>query len=139
MPPGSLEQVVFRMDALGRLEAAGATVINPPRAIECAVDKYLTTARLAAAGLLVPRTVACQTVEDAMAAFELLGGDVVIKPLFGSEGRGITRLQDEALAERAFRLLVQLGASCIFNSSCRTRAATCDCWSLDAKCLRCGA
>ena len=31
MPPGSLEQVVFRMDALQRLAAAGTRVINPPR------------------------------------------------------------------------------------------------------------
>ena len=45
-----------------------------------------------------------------MAAFERLGGDVVLKPLFGSEGRGITRLQDEALALRAFKMLEQLGA-----------------------------
>jgi ribosomal protein S6--L-glutamate ligase len=109
MPPGSLEQVVFRMDALGCLAASGVPVVNPPRAIESAVDKYLTTARLAAAGLPVPRTVACQTIEDAMAAFESLGGDVVLKPLFGSEGRGIARLDDEAVAERAFRLLVPLG------------------------------
>src|SRR6186997_1900795 len=41
MPPGSLEQVVFRMDALHRVEAAGVPVVNPPRAIEAAVDKYL--------------------------------------------------------------------------------------------------
>jgi RimK family alpha-L-glutamate ligase len=109
MPPGSLEQVVFRMDALARLEAAGVPVINPPRAIEAAVDKYLATARLAAAGLSVPRTIVCQTPEQAMAAFETLGGDVVVKPLFGSEGRGIARLQDEALAGRAFRMLAQLG------------------------------
>ena len=40
MPPGSLEQVVFRMDLLARLEAAGIPVVNPPRAIEAAVDKY---------------------------------------------------------------------------------------------------
>ena len=39
MPPGSLEQVVFRMNLLGRLEAAGTKVLNSPRAIECAVDK----------------------------------------------------------------------------------------------------
>jgi ribosomal protein S6--L-glutamate ligase len=108
MPPGSLEQVVFRMDALGRLAAAGTTVINPPRAIECAVDKYLTTARLAEAGLPVPKTIVCQTVEQGLAAFEDLGGDAVIKPLFGSEGRGIARLNDGALAERALRLLVGL-------------------------------
>lgn len=110
MPPGSLEQVVFRMDCLARLEAAGTPVINPPRAIEAAVDKFLTTARLHAAGLPTPDTIACQTVEEAMAAFEALGGDVVVKPLFGSEGRGIARLTDDALALRAFKMLTQLGA-----------------------------
>jgi len=110
MPPGSLEQVVFRMDALAQLEAQGVVVLNPPKAVEAAVDKYLTTARLARAGLLSPRTIACQTPDDAMAAFAELGGDVVVKPLFGSEGRGITRLNDEALALRAFKMLAQLGA-----------------------------
>jgi ribosomal protein S6--L-glutamate ligase len=110
MPPGSLEQVVFRMDALAQLEAAGVLVLNPPKAVEVAVDKYLTTAKLARAGLLSPRTIACQTPEDAMLAFAELGGDVVVKPLFGSEGRGITRLNDEALALRAFKMLAGLGA-----------------------------
>src|SRR5437868_5066686 len=51
MPPGSLEQVVFRMDLLHRLQADGARVLNPPRAIETCVDKYLATAVLKAAGL----------------------------------------------------------------------------------------
>jgi ribosomal protein S6--L-glutamate ligase len=110
MPPGSLEQVVFRMDVLGRLEAAGKAVVNPARAIEAAVDKYLASALLAAAGLRTPRTIVCQTVDEAMRAFAALGGDVVLKPLFGAEGRGITRLNDEAIAQRAFGLLVQLGA-----------------------------
>ena len=110
MPPGSLEQVVFRMDVLARLEAAGTLVVNPPKAIEAAVDKYLTTARLHAAGLRTPRTFVCQTVDDALAGFETLGGDVVLKPLFGAEGRGITRLNDEALLQRAASLLVGLGA-----------------------------
>ncbi|MEY4180565.1 MAG: Alpha-aminoadipate--LysW ligase LysX [Planctomycetota bacterium] len=110
MPPGSLEQVVFRMDALARYEAAGGLVVNRPRAIEAAVDKYLTSSLLAAAGLDTPRTVVCQHPEDAMEAFALLGGDVVVKPLFGSEGRGITRLSDPDLALRAFKMLSQLGA-----------------------------
>jgi ribosomal protein S6--L-glutamate ligase len=110
MPPGSLEQVVFRMDALARLEAAGTPVINPARAIEAAVDKYLASARLASAGLPHPRTVACQGWEQAMAAFETLGRDVVVKPLFGSEGRGIARLTDEAVALRVFKALAQLSA-----------------------------
>lgn len=110
MPPGSLEQVVFRMDVLARLEAAGTRVINPARAIEAAVDKYLASAKLQSAGLTTPRTFVGQTVDDAMLGFAQLGGDVVIKPLFGAEGRGITRLNDEAMAQRAFSLLVNLGA-----------------------------
>lgn len=105
MPPGSLEQIIFRMDALANLAQAGVTVINPPRAIEVAVDKYLSTTRLAAAGLLVPRTITCQTVEQALSAFDSLGGDVVLKPLFGSEGRGIVRLSDETIAIRTFKAL----------------------------------
>lgn len=105
MPPGSLEQVVFRMDALARIQAAGATVLNPPKAIECAVDKYLTTARLAAAGLPVPETVVCETADAALEEFTRLGGDVVVKPVFGSEGRGILRLSDPDLALRTLRTL----------------------------------
>lgn len=110
MPPGSLEQVVFRMDALAQLEATGVRVMNPPKAIEVAVDKYLATARLQRADLLVPKTIACQTRDAAMQAFTELGGDVVIKPLFGGEGRGVTRIEDEAIAHRTFALLEQLGA-----------------------------
>jgi ribosomal protein S6--L-glutamate ligase len=105
MPPGSLEQVVFRMDALARIQAAGKTVLNPPKAIECAVDKYLTTARLAAAGLPVPETVVCETADAALEEFTRLGGDVVVKPVFGSEGRGILRLSDPDLALRTLRTL----------------------------------
>ncbi len=110
MPPGSLEQVVFRMDCLARYEAAGGLVINPAKAVEAAVDKFLTSAKLAAAGIFTPRTICCQTPDDAMTAFGELGGDIVVKPLFGSEGRGITRINDEALALRAFKMLAQLGA-----------------------------
>jgi ribosomal protein S6--L-glutamate ligase len=110
MPPASLEQVVMRMDFLARLEANGKVVVNSARAIEAAVDKYLASAKLAAAGLKTPETVVCQTVDSALDAFHRLGGDVVLKPLFGGEGRGIARLQDEAIAQRTFSLLIGLGA-----------------------------
>lgn len=109
MPPGSLEQVVLRMDALAQLEAAGVPVMNPPKAMEVAIDKYLATARLQQAGLLVPRTIACQTAQAGIEAFRSLGGRAVMKPLFGGEGRGVTLLTDEAMAQRAFALLEQLG------------------------------
>ncbi len=105
MPPGSLEQVVFRMDLLHRAQARGVKVLNPPAALETCVDKYLATARLAAAGLPVPATAVCQRADDALEAFQALGGDVVVKPLFGSEGRGMVRVSDPDLAWRTFRTL----------------------------------
>jgi tetrahydromethanopterin:alpha-L-glutamate ligase len=110
MPPGSLEQVVFRMDALHRLAAAGVPVLNPPRAVEAAVDKYLTLVLLAAAGLPVPTTWAGESASEALTAFAELGDDVVVKPLFGSEGHGLVRLSDRELAWRAFHALERQGA-----------------------------
>ncbi len=107
MPPGSLEQVVFRMDLLHRLQARGVRVLNSPRALETCVDKYLATAQLEAAGLPVPPTMVCQHADAALEAFAALGGDVVVKPLFGSEGRGMMRISDPELAWRTFRALEQ--------------------------------
>src|SRR5438105_5354274 len=108
MPPGSLEQVIFRMDLLQRLQANGVVVLNPPRAVEICVDKYLTSACLQAAGMLVPETIVCQHADAALEAFESLGGDVIVKPLFGSEGRGMVRIQDPEMAWRTFRTLERL-------------------------------
>lgn len=109
MPAGSLEQVVFRMDLLHEAAARGMPVLNPPRAVEVCVDKYLTTARLARAGIATPDTAVCQRSADALIAFDELGGDVVLKPLFGSEGRGMVRVTDEETAWRTFRVLEQTG------------------------------
>ncbi len=108
MPAGSLEQVVFRMDVLQRLERKGRRVLNPPKALETCIDKYLSCARLDAAGLPVPPTIACQDAETALQAFDRLGGDVVLKPLFGSEGRGMIRLTDAETAWRACRTVERL-------------------------------
>lgn len=110
MPPGTLEQVVFRMDVLHRLASNGVAVFNSPRALELCIDKYHTTARLAASGIPVPDTWAGQDAESALAAFEQLGGDVIIKPIFGSEGRGILRVSDREQAWRVFTTLERLGA-----------------------------
>lgn len=110
MPVGTLEQVVFRMDALQQLARNGVRVINPPRAIECAVDKYLALCRIEQAGLKVPPTLACQSAGDAMAGYDKLGGDVVVKSLFGSEGFGMMRLTQRAAAQRVFHALGRLGA-----------------------------
>lgn len=108
MPPGTLEQVIFRMDVLQRIHARGRQVLNPPTAIETCVDKYLASARLDAAGMRVPPTTVCQHAQAAQEAFERLGGDVVVKPLFGSEGRGMVRVTERDTAWRVFRTLERL-------------------------------
>src|SRR3974390_757973 len=51
MPPGWLDQVVFRMALLHAWEAKGVRIVNQPRALETCVDKYLAAVRLEAAGL----------------------------------------------------------------------------------------
>ena len=105
IPRGSLEQVIFRVDALHALEARGVTCVNGPRAIERTVDKFLASALLAHAGVPTPRTIACERVEDALEAFEELGRDVIVKPLFGSMGAGMTRVDDADVAYRVFGAL----------------------------------
>ncbi|MCA9048933.1 MAG: RimK family alpha-L-glutamate ligase [Planctomycetaceae bacterium] len=110
MPPGSLEQVVTRMDFLAAAAESGVTIVNPPKAIECAVDKYLTTYRLSRHGIPVPETIVCETADAAMEAFENLGGDIVVKPIFGAEGRGILRVSHPEMAVRTFRTLERLNA-----------------------------
>ena len=105
VPRGSLEQVIFRVDALHALEARGVTCVNGPRAIERTLDKFLASALLAAAGVPTPRTIACERPEDALDAFEELGGDVIVKPLFGSMGAGMTRVDDADVAYRVFQAL----------------------------------
>ncbi|MBV9002718.1 MAG: RimK family alpha-L-glutamate ligase, partial [Solirubrobacterales bacterium] len=105
LPRGSLEQVIFRMDALHVLAEQGVRCVNSPRAIERTIDKSWATAVLAAAGLPTPPTVVCERYEGAMRAFEQLGGDVVVKPLFGAMGSGTVRVEDPDVAHRVFRAL----------------------------------
>jgi RimK family alpha-L-glutamate ligase len=105
IPRGSLEQIVFRVDALHALQALGVRAVNAALAIEHTIDKFLASALLAAAGVPTPRTVACERAEDALLAFDDLGGDVIVKPLFGSMGFGMARVEDRDVAARVFRAL----------------------------------
>ena len=109
MPIGSLEQVIFRMDCLQTWQSRGVAIHNPPRSLEIAIDKWLCLQRLDEAGVKVPATLCCQTRSSAIEAFETLGGDVLVKPLFGGEGRGILRVSDKDLAWRLFGTLQQIG------------------------------
>jgi RimK family alpha-L-glutamate ligase len=105
IPRGSLEQVIFRVDVLHALAERGVACVNGARAIERTIDKFLASALLARAGLPTPRTIACERPEDALDAFHELGGDVIVKPLFGSMGAGMTRVDDADVAYRVFHAL----------------------------------
>ena len=105
IPGGSLEQVVYRMDALHALQAWGCRVINTAEAIERSVDKFHASFLIGQAGLPTPRTFVAERFEDAVTYFNELGGDVVLKPIFGSEGKGIVRISDPDVAYRTFRAL----------------------------------
>jgi RimK family alpha-L-glutamate ligase len=113
IPNGSLEQIIFRVDALHWLEDRGIPVVNSARAIERSVDKFYTTALLHQAGLPVPETVVCERADDAMDAIRLMlsrGGEVIVKPIFGSMGHGLVRIADPELAWRVVRPLEQMKA-----------------------------
>ena len=103
-PEQRLEQVIFRMNLLGRIADRGGRVINSPRSLEVAIDKHLALCHIAAAGLVVPATRVVQDASAALAAWEELGGDCLLKPLFGSRGRGLVRIrtaQDVEVATRS--------------------------------------
>jgi RimK family alpha-L-glutamate ligase len=104
IPGGSLEQIIYRVDTLHRLEEEGVRVVNSARAIERTVDKAWTSAILERAGLPTPETVACEQPEEAFTAFRAMG-DVVVKPIFGSMGLGMSRVSDEDMAWRVFRVV----------------------------------
>jgi RimK family alpha-L-glutamate ligase len=114
IPSGSLEQIIYRVNALHWIERRGVTVMNPARVIERCVDKFYTTALLRTAGLPVPETVVCEGAGDAMAAVRQFGG-AIIKPIFGSMGHGMVRIDaarvdNPDVAFRVIKALAQIGA-----------------------------
>jgi len=109
MPGGSLSQIIFRMDVLLELERRGVRIFNPPRTIEASVDKYLTLCLLQRHDIPVPRTMVSQTMESALQQFAQFTGNVVVKPIFGSMGRGLSRIRSVAEAEVCFAEQLQKG------------------------------
>jgi RimK family alpha-L-glutamate ligase len=100
VPGGTLESVILRLDVLHALADCGVLVFNSGRVIERTVDKALTSFLLARAGLPIARTWVCESLPDAEAVVKqevAAGRPVVMKPLFGSQGEGLLRL--ESLSE----------------------------------------
>ena len=96
VPGGTLEQVVLRLDILHALKALDIPVYNDGRAIERTVDKAMTSFLLWRAGVPTPPTWVVESQSQARAVLRrqtAAGGEVVMKPLFGSRGVGLRRVR----------------------------------------------
>lgn len=85
--------------ALRLLEAAGMPTVNTYAVAATCADKLLTTAALTEAGIPQPRARVAFTPEAALQAIEELGYPVVLKPVVGSWGRLLARVNDRDAAE----------------------------------------
>jgi tetrahydromethanopterin:alpha-L-glutamate ligase len=95
VPGGTLPQVIHRLNILHELAACGVPVCNDGRTIERTVDKSMTTLLLLRAGIPTPRTWVGESRSEAgeFLQSELAAGhEVVLKPVFGSQGEGLQRL-----------------------------------------------
>jgi RimK family alpha-L-glutamate ligase len=89
---GSFEQVTRRLGVLHALRDHGVPVYNDARAIERSVDKAMTSVLLHAAGVPTPPTWATESAAQAQRIVmreSAAGHAVVLKPLFGSQGKGL--------------------------------------------------
>lgn len=92
---GTFEQVTKRLGVLHALRDLGVAVYNDARAIERSVDKSMTSLLLHAARIPTPPTWATESQAQAqrIAMREgAAGHTLVLKPLFGSQGKGLQRV-----------------------------------------------
>jgi tetrahydromethanopterin:alpha-L-glutamate ligase len=95
VPGGTLEQVTFHLDVLHALHHLGVLVYNDARAIERSVDKGMTSFLLHAAGIPTPPTWVARDPEVVARVLQRelgAGRELVCKPLFGSQGEGLSRI-----------------------------------------------
>ena len=85
--------------ALAVLEAHGIPTVNSFEVADVCGNKLLTTMRLIRDGVPSPRTRLAFTPESALLAVEELGYPAVLKPLVGSWGRLISKVNDRDAAE----------------------------------------
>lgn len=102
------QKIFFRLDILRAIEECDVKLINSRESLEIASDKFLTSVFLEKYKIPTPKTIICEDPHMALDAFEELGSDCVIKPLYGSKGIGITRINDRGFAENVIYSLGQL-------------------------------
>ena len=96
---GSLEEVILRLNILHALSALEIPVFNDGRAIERTVDKAMTSFLLKMHGVPTMDTWVTESSDEAREIAKACiaeYGSVVVKPLFGSQGKGVVRIRDLA-------------------------------------------
>jgi [lysine-biosynthesis-protein LysW]--L-2-aminoadipate ligase len=91
------------------LEERDVPAVSCHQVISTCGDKLLTSAALQAAGLPIPRTMVAFTPEAALEAMEEMGYPLVLKPLSGSWGRLLARINDRDAAEAILEHKATLG------------------------------
>jgi RimK family alpha-L-glutamate ligase len=91
---GTLEQITFRLGILHALRESGTRVWNDARAIERCVDKSTATFLFQRAGLPTPPTRVLEDLPGAIAHARRAARPLVVKPLFGSQGNGLSRARN---------------------------------------------
>lgn len=81
------------------LESLGVPAISPHKTVATCGDKFLTSMALQEAGIVAPVTRLALSPESALETIEEMGYPVVLKPLFGSWGRLLARVNDRDAAE----------------------------------------
>ncbi|WP_036302729.1 ATP-grasp domain-containing protein [Methylotenera sp. L2L1] len=92
---GTLPQVITRLNVLHMLTMQGVRIYNQVRAIERTVDKAMTSFLLREHQVMTPATWACESRSQAEVVREQAQKnhqDLVLKPLFGSQGQGVRKL-----------------------------------------------
>ncbi len=91
------------------LESLGVPAISPHCTVATCGDKFLTTTALVEAGVPSPRTRLALSPEAALEAIAAMGYPVVLKPLSGSWGRLLARVNDQDAAEALLEHKATLG------------------------------
>ncbi|MGV9204554.1 MAG: RimK family alpha-L-glutamate ligase [Promethearchaeia archaeon] len=102
------QKVFFRLHLLKVLEEYGIQLMNSSKGLEMSSNKFFTSLLLEKHKIPTPKTTVCQTPGKALEAFEKLNRDVILKPLIGSKGIGISRLNERGFAERVIYSLSKL-------------------------------
>jgi [lysine-biosynthesis-protein LysW]---L-2-aminoadipate ligase len=90
-------------------QANGVTVVNTPEVAERCGDKYVTSQILASAGIATPRVYMAFDEESALAAVEAMGYPCVLKPVVGSWGRLLAKVDSRSMAESLIEHKASLG------------------------------